>query len=227
MSANVFMVIIPNQRKVVAALRAQEEPDPKLGIEAKQRSLHNNYLTLPVIFLMLSIHNPLAFASEYNWVIASLVFLMGVSIRHYFNTYYAQKGVLTWTWGVTFALFALIAWISTLSPPSEAEEEQAARLSIAEQRFTKHARFDDVVEIVTGRCSMCHATEPAWEGIAVAPNGVKLETPEDVAKYARDIYLQSARSWAMPPGNITELEAADRAAIATWYQEASRAKAGG
>ena len=227
MSANVFMVIIPNQRKVVAALRAQEEPEAQLGIEAKQRSLHNNYLTLPVIFLMLATHHPLAFATEFNWVIASMVFLMGVSIRHYFNSYYAQKGVLIWTWGVTLALFILIAWVSTLSPPGEASEEQAARLSQAEQRFTKHAKFDDVVEIITGRCSMCHATEPAWEGIRVAPKGVRLESPEDVARYAHEIYLQSARSRAMPPGNITELEDTDRALIATWYREARRAKSGG
>src|SRR5690606_5071195 len=84
MSANVFMIIIPNQKKVVAALKAGETPEAWLGAQAKQRSLHNNYLTLPVLFLMLSNHYPLAFASEYNWVIASLVFLIGVVIRHYF-----------------------------------------------------------------------------------------------------------------------------------------------
>src|SRR5690606_35000143 len=92
MSANVFFIIIPNQKKVVAALKAGATPDPALGAQAKQRSLHNNYLTLPVLFLMLSNHYPLAFASEYNWVIASLVFLMGVLIRHYFNTRHAGKG---------------------------------------------------------------------------------------------------------------------------------------
>ncbi len=86
MSANVFFIIIPNQKKVVAALLKGETPDPALGKQAKQRSLHNNYLTLPVLFLMLSNHYPLAFGTQYNWIIASLVFLMGVTIRHYFNT---------------------------------------------------------------------------------------------------------------------------------------------
>ena len=86
MSANVFMIIIPNQKIVVADLIAGRKPDPKYGKIAKTRSLHNNYLTLPVLFLMLSNHYPLAFATEFNWVIASLVFIIGVLIRHYFNT---------------------------------------------------------------------------------------------------------------------------------------------
>ena len=89
MSANVFMVIIPNQKIVVADLIAGRKPDPKYGKIAKQRSTHNNYLTLPVLFLMLSNHYPLAFATEFNWVIASLVFIIGVLIRHYFNTMHA------------------------------------------------------------------------------------------------------------------------------------------
>ena len=86
MSANVFLIIIPNQKKVVADMIAGKAPDPGLGWQAKQRSVHNNYLTLPIIFLMLSVHYPLAFATEFNWVIASLVFLMGVTIRHYYNS---------------------------------------------------------------------------------------------------------------------------------------------
>jgi hypothetical protein len=86
MSANVFLIIMPNQRIVVADLKAGRKPDPKYGKIAKQRSTHNNYLTLPVLFLMLSNHYPLAFATEWNWLIASLVFLMGVTIRHWFNT---------------------------------------------------------------------------------------------------------------------------------------------
>ena len=92
MSANVFFIIMPNQRIVVADLQAGREPDAKYGKIAKLRSTHNNYLTLPVIFLMLSTHYPLAFATDFNWIIASLVFLMGVTIRHWFNTHHARKG---------------------------------------------------------------------------------------------------------------------------------------
>ena len=92
MSANVFMIIMPNQRIVVADLKAGRKPDAKYGKIAKQRSTHNNYLTLPVLFLMMSNHYPLVFATQYNWIIASLVFLMGVTIRHWFNTQHAAKG---------------------------------------------------------------------------------------------------------------------------------------
>ena len=114
MSANVFMVIIPNQKIVVADLIAGRKPDPKYGKIAKQRSLHNNYLTLPVLFLMLSNHYPLAFATQFNWVIASLVFIIGVLIRHYFNTMHARKGNPTWTWLAAAVLFVVIIWLSTV-----------------------------------------------------------------------------------------------------------------
>jgi uncharacterized membrane protein len=92
MSANVFMIIIPTRRSWSPTLKAGRTPDPKYGKIAKTRSLHNNYLTLPVLFLMLSNHYPLAFATEFNWIIARLVFLMGVTIRHYFNTMHARQG---------------------------------------------------------------------------------------------------------------------------------------
>ncbi len=108
MSANVFMVIIPNQKIVVADLRAGRTPDAKYGRIAKLRSTHNNYLTLPVIFLMLSGHYPLAFATEYSWLIASLVFLMGVTIRHYFNTRHARAGNPRWTWGLRWRFSSLL-----------------------------------------------------------------------------------------------------------------------
>ena len=98
MSANVFFIIIPNQKIVVADLRAGRTPDAKYGKIAKQRSTHNNYLTLPVLFMMISNHYPLAFATQYNWIIAALVFLMGVTIRHFFNTMHAGKGKPWWTW---------------------------------------------------------------------------------------------------------------------------------
>ncbi len=123
MSANVFFLIIPNQKIVVADLIAGRTPDPKLGAQAKQRSLHNNYLTLPVIFFMLSNHYPLAFATAFNWIIAALVFLMGVTIRHWFNTTHARKGRPTWTWLVTVLLFILIMWLSTVPKVLTGEEK--------------------------------------------------------------------------------------------------------
>ena len=116
MSANVFLVIIPNQKIVVADLIAKRKPDPKYGKIAKIRSTHNNYLTLPVIFLMLSNHYPLAFSSQYNWVIASLIFLVGVLIRHFFNEMHAKKGNHFWVWPMVAIIMLLIAWLSTNKP---------------------------------------------------------------------------------------------------------------
>jgi uncharacterized membrane protein len=215
MSANVFMVIMPNQRVVVADLKAGRKPDPKYGKIAKQRSTHNNYLTLPVVFLMLSNHYPLVFATDYNWIIASLVFLMGVTIRHWFNSKHARKGNPHWTWGVTVILFLIIAWLSTAPMRVVAGEAalkgEALRLASAEG-------FEDVVGIVQGRCSMCHAAEPGWEGMHWPPKGVVLETPAQIAHEARRIYMQAGVTHAMPPANLSYMEPQERAAIVRWFR---------
>ncbi|WP_299293202.1 urate hydroxylase PuuD [uncultured Tateyamaria sp.] len=213
MSGNVFFVIIPNQKIVVADLMAGRTPDAKYGKIAKQRSTHNNYLTLPVIFLMLSNHYPLAFASDWNWVIASLVFLMGVTIRHWFNTHHARKGNPHWTWGVTALLFIAIVWLSTAP--------MAQREAAIVTRFAQADGFETVHEIVQGRCSMCHAAEPAWSGLLWAPKGVVLETPADLSRNALAVYLQSGISHAMPPANLSYMEDDERAAIVAWYRAAT------
>ncbi|MEM7634789.1 MAG: urate hydroxylase PuuD, partial [Pseudomonadota bacterium] len=223
MTANVFAIIIPNQKKVVEVLKAGGTPDPKYGVIAKQRSTHNNYLTLPVIFLMLSNHYPLAFATPYNWLIAALVFLMGVTIRHFFNTMHQGGGKLWWTWGATVALFAGAVWLSSFPAGEPVEEEQAA-LTQTQQRFAAAPGFEQVSETVLGRCSMCHAREPAWDGIVHAPKGVVLETPDQIAANAREIYLQAGHTNAMPPGNVSFMEAAERKAIIDWYNDAMAGK---
>ena len=219
MSANVFITIIPNQRIVVADLIASRKPDARYGKIAKQRSTHNNYLTLPVLFLMLSNHYPLVFATEWNWVIASLVFLMGVTIRHWFNSRHARTGNPHWTWIVTITLFLVIAWLSTA--PMFRNSDPAA-MNPADARFANAAGFEAVTDIVQGRCSMCHAAEPVWQGLLWPPKGVRLETAAEVAHEARRIFLQAGRSHAMPPANITELGPDDRATIAAWYYAATR-----
>ena len=217
MSANVFFIIMPNQRIVVSDLKAGRKPDPKHGKIAKQRSTHNNYLTLPVVFLMLSNHYPLVFATQYNWIIASLIFLMGVTIRHWFNTKHARKGSPHWTWFVTAVLFLLIAWLSTAPQRHLAQD---AALNGTALTYASAQGFDDVVSIVQGRCSMCHAEEPVWDGIHWAPKGVVLETPAQIAAEARRIYLQAGLSHAMPPANLSYMEPAERQAIVDWFQGA-------
>ncbi len=218
MSGNVFFTIMPNQRIVVADLKAGRKPDPKYGKIAKQRSTHNNYLTLPVLFLMLSNHYPLVFGTQYSWIIASLVFLMGVTIRHYFNTVHARRGNPTWTWAATLVLFLIAAWLSTIPRPGEAEAQ--ARLDPQGAILAAAPGFERVTDIVTGRCSMCHAAEPVWDGVHWPPKGVVLETPAEIAHQARRIYLQAGVSHAMPPGNLSGIEPEERAAIRAWYEAA-------
>ena len=216
MTANVFLVIIPNQKIVVDDLFAKRTPNPEFGKIAKLRSTHNNYLTLPVIFLMLSNHYPLAFASELNWVIAALVFLMGVTIRHYFNTIHARAGNPIWTWPVTIIIFIFIMWLSMA--PTIISEKEAARINEKQVAFESAEEFSETIDIVMSRCSMCHAREPVWEGVNWAPGDVYLETPNDITKNAKLIYLHSAISHAMPPANVTYMEDHERAILKRWFR---------
>ncbi|BCM16680.1 urate hydroxylase PuuD [Mesorhizobium sp. J8] len=221
MSANVFMVIIPNQKIVVADLIAGRKPDPKYGKIAKQRSLHNNYLTLPVLFLMLSNHYPLAFGTQFNWVIASLVFIIGVLIRHYFNTVHARKGNPTWTWLGAAVLFMIIIWLSTV-PKVLTGEPKTSAASTAAQVYMASDHFPAVRDTVLGRCSMCHAQEPVYEGIYHAPKGVLLDTDERIAEHAREIYIQAGRAHAMPPANVTQITDQERALLVAWFEGAGK-----
>ena len=218
MSGNVFFIIMPNQRIVVADLIAGRKPDAKYGKIAKQRSTHNNYLTLPVIFLMLSNHYPLAFASDYNWIIASLVFLMGVTIRHYFNTLHARKGDPHWTWLLTALIFVAIAWLSTLSKPADQDD---MALTSAGHSFAMAPEFEQVANVVIGNCSMCHGADPSWDGILWAPKGVMLENPVQIANQAREVYLQAGITHAMPPPSASYMSDEDRALIVQWFKGVS------
>ncbi|MGR6430086.1 urate hydroxylase PuuD [Rhizobium sp. PAMB 3182] len=220
MSANVFFIIIPNQKIVVADLVAGRTPDPKLGLQAKQRSLHNNYLTLPVIFFMLSNHYPLAFATYFNWIIAALVFLMGVTIRHWFNTTHARKGTPHWTWALTAIIFVVIMWLSTRPGPEQAAEDESTAVAPAFQEFAANAHFGAARDVVLSRCSMCHAAEPVYEGLSRPPKNVMLETDAEIASHAREIYIQAGRSHAMPPGNVTDVTPDERKLLAAWYESA-------
>ncbi|MFD2740581.1 urate hydroxylase PuuD [Sulfitobacter aestuarii] len=222
MTANVFFIIMPNQRIVVKDLKEGRTPDAKYGKIAKLRSTHNNYLTLPVIFLMLSNHYPLAFATEYNWLIAALVFLMGVTIRHYFNTMHATGKGPHWTWLATALLFVAIMWLSTAPLMQDTTEAAEARpLTATEQRFASAEGFEEISNIIPGRCAMCHTREPLYEGIRRAPKGLLLETPSDIARAAREIYIQAGVSNAMPPANVSFMEEEERRAIIRWYRNAT------
>jgi uncharacterized membrane protein len=210
MVANVFVIVIPYQKKTVAALKAGVEPDPAWGELGKQRSVHNNYLTLPVVFLMLSNHYPLFFATRFNWLIVAIVLLIGPVIRHFFNSRHEGKGSPWWTWAVATAGVLAIAWLSGLGPPRISGELPAA------------PKFAAIESIVISRCSMCHAREPVWPGFAAAPGGVRLDDAEEIRRHARLIETYAVRSHAMPPGNITELSADDRRSLAAWLNAGAR-----
>jgi uncharacterized membrane protein len=219
MSANVFMIIIPNQKIVVADLKAGRVPDAKYGKIAKQRSLHNNYLTLPVIFFMLSSHYPLAFATPWNWLIAGLIFLCGVLIRHYFNSKHARKGTPHWTWGLVVAIFVLIAWLSSSPKEMPGAAEVPSPMAM---RLMESPHFKAVTQAVLSRCPMCHTAEPAWEGVYEAPKNVILDNDVAIANWGHEIAIQAGYSHAMPPGNVTEMTAEERAVLVAWYREGSQ-----
>ena len=211
MVANVAMVIIPGQKKVVQALKAGDDPNPIYGVRGKQRSLHNNYLTLPVIFVMIGGHYPIIFATEYSWLILGLILIIGALIRHFFNTKHKGLPAPYWTW-----LFAsLLAVCSVLLSYAGAPNNNVYEVS--NLNMTKEEIHKTAVELVIERCSSCHAREPLWEGLAFAPKGIHLETEEEVLKMANEIYWQSAASWAMPPGNIIWLEDEERVLLSEWH----------
>jgi uncharacterized membrane protein len=212
MVANVFLVIIPNQKKTVAALLAGERPDPELGKTGKQRSVHNNYLTLPVIVLMISNHYPLLFATRYNWLIVAIVLALGPVIRHFFNSRHAGRGSPWWVWGVAAAGMAAVALLSAAGPRETRTVEAGG------------ATFADVERIVRTRCSMCHAAEPVWPTLAMAPKAIRLDDADYIRRNARLIGRNAAWSSAMPPGNITEMTGSERAAIAAWLAAGALAR---
>jgi uncharacterized membrane protein len=205
MVANVFLVIIPNQKKVVAALLAGQSPDPSLGKAGKERSVHNNYLTLPVVVLMISNHYPLLFATKYNWVIVAIVLALGPIIRHFFNERHAGRASPWWVWGVAALGMIAIGLLSAAGP----RDAKAAALS-------SPPTYANVDEIVLSRCSMCHAAEPVWAGIITAPKGILLDDEEHIRRNARLIGRNAAWASAMPPGNVTEMTGEERAVIAAW-----------
>ena len=214
MAANVLMVIIPGQRKVVADLLAGRTPDPAHGLRGKQRSTHNNYLTLPVVFVMLSGHYPLAYATRWSWAIFALLLVMGAVIRHFFNVRHQGKPSPWWTWGVAAACGLTIVWLSTLGPAGAAAPRSSERAEAP--AIARPVTFAQVEEIVIGRCSMCHAAEPVWLGIIRPPHGVMLDTPERIKAHARQIALAAAWSNAMPPSNVTGMTAEERETLAAW-----------
>jgi len=213
MVANVLMIIIPGQTKVVTALKAGKNPDPRYGARGKQRSLHNNYLTLPVIFIMISNHYPLIYATKYSWVIISIILIIGALIRHFFNIKHTGANPPYWVCFPIIILASVIFYISDLGKPQLTKIKNTASLIELIPKET----LVSAKEIIVSKCSMCHAREPMWENMKNAPKLVNLETSADIINNIQSIHKQSVLSYAMPPGNISFLEDNERNLINQLY----------
>jgi uncharacterized membrane protein len=202
MVANVFFVIIPGQRKMVAAAERGELPDPAPGIRAKQRSVHNTYFTLPVLFTMTSNHFALTYGHEYNWLILIAISLAGALIRVYFVA--RHKGRAS-PLPIIVAVALLVAVAAAVMPRSDAAPAGAVD-------------FDTVRNIVYTRCTSCHAAEPTHPGFQAPPAGVILESDRQIVDEALRIHQQTVVTRAMPIGNLTGITDDERAVIDLWYR---------
>jgi uncharacterized membrane protein len=191
MAANVFFVIIPAHRELVRAKEEGREPNPLPGLRAKQRSVHNNYLTLPVVFTMLAGHFPIAFGSDHAWLVLLAIFAIVAAIRHFFNRWHTGKR--DW-WILGAAAVAAVA-LAVVLAPEDSEPASAPPDAVAQ-------------DIVSERCQTCHSG-------AAAPLGVRLETLEQMTQHAAAIETMVS-SRAMPPGNVTGLTEAERAQLVAW-----------
>jgi uncharacterized membrane protein len=208
MAANVAMVIIPGQRRMVAAMKAGQKPNPEDGKRAKQRSVHNNYFTLPVIFIMVSNHYSATYAHPYSWAVLMLIAAAGVSIRHFFNR--KHKGVYAWQYPALGAvLLGITAWwtaphLEPLPP------------------VTGEVNFNRVRGIIGQRCVVCHSPAPTIPGITVPQAGVLLHTPADILQNSQRLYQQVVVTRIMPLGNVTKITDEERAVIAAWIKAGAK-----
>ncbi len=213
MVANVLMIIIPGQKKVVASLLANETPNPIYGAIAKQRSLHNNYLTLPVIFIMISNHYPLIYATKYSWIIISIILIIGALIRHFFNIKHTGAKPPYWICVPIIILGSIVFYISDLGKPKLNNiKNTTALIELIPEKTLVSAQ-----EVIVSKCSMCHAKDPLWENMKNAPKLVNLESYTDIISNIDNVYKQSVLSYAMPPGNISFLEDNERSLINQLY----------
>jgi uncharacterized membrane protein len=222
MAANVFFIIIPAQKQLVAAKLAGSAPDALLAVRARQRSVHNNYLTLPVVFAMISPHFPFTYGRPYNWLLLFVIFLGGALVRHYFNLRNRGRNVVALPAAAAVILIALVfataprppAPTSTTSATPAASGGPAA--SGNEQQAP--AAFANVRSIIDARCLACHAAKTTHPTAPVAANGVMFDTPRQIGIWAPRIFERVVVSRTMPLGNLTQMTEPERAAVERWYR---------
>lgn len=213
MAANVLAVIIPGQRKVVADLLAGREPDPIHGRIAKQRSIHNNYLTLPVVFTMLSNHYAFTYSSpRWSWLILACIFIASFLVRHWFNTMHTGAKPDWRLWPAAAVPVMCAIGLSVLSQPRAfVAGAGAAPVTFAEAK-----------QIVDQRCHVCHAAKPQFPGFAEAPKGVMFDSPAQIKRQAPQIMAQAVKTHTMPLGNVTEITDEERGRLGSWIVAGSK-----
>lgn len=205
MAVNVFGVIIPNQKKITASLVAGEAPDPAFGAMGKQRSLHNTYLTLPVLVLMVSGHYPMLSAHPQAWLIVALILVAGGCLRFFLVRHEVGDPLAKIIWTLPVIFFALMIAIWMTAPDTTVSDDAGAGISDIE-----------ALQIVTHHCGACHAQQPTSPAFSTAAAGVVLETVEDMRRYADRIRQQAVTSRIMPLGNITGMTAQQRSQLGQW-----------
>jgi uncharacterized membrane protein len=208
MVANVFLVIIPNQKKAVAAMLAGGRPDPALGERSKQRSIHNNYMTLPVVFVMISNHYPMITGHWLNWLLFAGLGVAGWLIRYFFNLRNSGRNEPQMLlYGVL--VFAAVFVVAQIPEPGARAETGAGRT----------VTFAEVQPIIAAHCLMCHSAHPTHAGVPAAPNGVMYDTPAELHRYAPRIRQRAVVVGDMPLGNETHMSRAERATLGRWIDE--------
>jgi len=203
MAANVFFQIIPGQKRVVAQMRAGETPDAEPGIVGKQRSVHNTYFTLPVLFIMISNHYPMTYSNEHGWLVLIFIMLAGVLIRQYFVLRHSHRASPALP---AIAVVLLLSMVWYLSP---------ARIEIDDANRVSEAQISQIMET---RCVACHASQPTQPGFVEAPLGIVLETPQQILNQAERI-ATTVQTKYMPIGNLTGMTDQERATVARWYAQ--------
>jgi len=202
MVANVFFVIIPGQKRMVAAAERGEAPDPADGERGKQRSVHNTYFTLPVLFVMISNHFAFTYGHEYNWLVLLAIGGAGALVRTWFVARHRGRPS-PWTLIAAAALVAAV--VVALAPRSDA-------------RSARDVTLGEVRPVIEARCTVCHADDPSHVAFQAAPAGVVLETDAQIEAERERIHQQTVVTRAMPIGNLTAISEEERELIDAWYR---------
>jgi uncharacterized membrane protein len=209
MAANVFRIIIPSQKNMVDAALTSEKPDLQKGINAKIRSIHNNYITLPVLFIMISSHFPFTYGHKYNWLILVLISIIGATVRHYFNLRNKKQHKV---WILPLAALGMIFLMMYVSSPKINQINQINNIK-------EEISFHEINNIIKYRCGVCHSNNPTFEGFEDPPLGIIFDTSEDISKNIGKIKAQVIDSDIMPPGNLTGMTESERNKINLWIHQ--------